>query len=94
MTVFGVSFFEVLQYGIPTVVFSPYGNKNNKELDALSKEGVAMVESNSKLAINSLIKLMNNDKLSKKYSINALKKMSINGVQNLSNEIYSLMGLK
>jgi len=94
MTVFGVSFFEVLQYGIPTVVFSPYGNKDNNELDALSKEGVAIVESNSKLAINSLIKLMNNDRLSKKYSINALKKMSINGVQNLSNEIYSLMGLK
>jgi len=94
MTVFGVSFFEVLQYGIPTVVFSPYGNKDNNELDALSKEGVAIVENNSKLAINSLIKLMNNDRLSKKYSINALKKMSINGVQNLSNEIYSLMGLK
>jgi spore coat polysaccharide biosynthesis predicted glycosyltransferase SpsG len=94
MTVFGVSFFEVLQYGIPTVVFSPYGNKDNNELDALSKEGVAIVESNSKLAINSLIKLMNNDRISKKYSINALKKMSINGVQNLSNEIYSLMGLK
>ena len=94
MTVFGVSFFEVLQYGIPTVVFSPYGNKDNNELDALSKEGVAIVESNSKLAINSLIKLMNNDRISKKYSINALKKMSINGVQNLSNEIYSLIGSK
>ena len=94
MTVFGVSFFEVLQYGIPTVVFSPYGNKDNNELDALSKEGVAIVENNSKLAIISLIKLMNNDNLAKEYSMNALKRMSINGVQNLSNEIYFLMGLK
>jgi spore coat polysaccharide biosynthesis predicted glycosyltransferase SpsG len=94
MTVFGVSFFEVLQYGIPTVVFSPYGNKDNNELDALSKEGVAIVENNSKLAINGLIKLMNNDNLAKEYSMNALKRMSINGVQNLSNEIYSLMGPK
>jgi spore coat polysaccharide biosynthesis predicted glycosyltransferase SpsG len=94
MTVFGVSFFEVLQYGIPTVVFSPYDNKDNDELNALSKVGVAMVVNNSKLAINSLIELMNNDKLAKEYSMNALKKMSINGVQNLSNEIYSLMGLK
>ena len=94
MTVFGVSFFEVLQYGIPTVVFSPYGNKNNNELDALSEEEVAMSVYNPKLAIEGLIELMNNDGLAKEYSMNALKKMSINGVQNLSNEIYSLMGLK
>jgi spore coat polysaccharide biosynthesis predicted glycosyltransferase SpsG len=94
MTLFGVSFFEVLQYGIPTVVFSPYGNKDNDELNALSKEGVAMVVNNPILAINSLTKLMNNDKLAKEYSMNALKKMSTNGVQKLSKEIYSLTGSK
>ena len=94
MTVFGVSFFEVLQYGTPTVVFSPYGIKDNKELDALSKEGVAAVEANSGRAVNSLIELMNNDELAREYSMNALKKMSINGVQTLCNEIYSLVRLK
>jgi spore coat polysaccharide biosynthesis predicted glycosyltransferase SpsG len=94
MTVFGVSFFEVLQYGIPTVVFSPYGVKDNKELDALSKEDVAIVEANSSCAINSLVELMTDEELARKYSLNALKKMSINGVQNLCNEIYSLMRLK
>jgi len=94
MTVFGVSFFEVLQYGTPTVVFSPYGIKDNKELDALSKEGVAAVEANSGRAVNSLIELMNNEKLAREYSMNALKKMSINGVQTLCNEIYSLVRRK
>jgi spore coat polysaccharide biosynthesis predicted glycosyltransferase SpsG len=94
MTVFGISFFEVLQYGIPTVVFSPYGDKDNDELDALSEEGVAMAVNNPKLAINGLIELMNNDELSKEYSMNALKKMSVNGAKNLSKEIYSLIGLK
>ena len=94
MTVFGVSFFEVLQYGVPSVVFSPYGNKNNDELSALSKEGVALVVNNVKLAINGLIELMNNDILAKSYSLNSLNKMSINGVQNLSKEIYSLIGAK
>jgi len=94
MTAFGVSFFEVLQYGIPTVVFSPYGIKDNKELNALSKEGVAIVEANSTRAINSLVELMNNEKLAREYSLNALRKMSINGVRNLCNEIYSLMRLK
>ena len=94
MTVFGVSFFEVLQYGIPTVVFSPYGNKDNNELNALSKEGVAMVSNDSKLAITDLIELMNNNQIAKEYSVNALKKMSVNGAKNLSKEIYSLIGLK
>ena len=84
-------FFEVLQYGIPAVVFSPYSNKDNNELNALSKEGVAMVVNNPKLAIEGLIELMNNDELAKEYSMNSLKKMSINGVQNFSKEIYSLI---
>jgi hypothetical protein len=60
----------------------------------LSKEGVAIVEANSTRAINGLVELMNNEKLAREYSLNALRKMSINGVQNLCNEIYSLMRLK
>ena len=94
MTVFGVSFFEVLQYGIPTVVFSPYGIKDNKELEALSKQGVAIVEANSTRAINSLVELMNNEKLAREFSLNALRKMAINGSQNFCNELYSVMRLK
>jgi len=94
MTVFGVSFFEVLQYGIPTVVFSPYEDKDNDELGALSEEGVAMAVNHSNLAVEGIVELMNNDDLAKEYSMNALKKMSINGAKNLSKEIYSLIGLK
>lgn len=94
MSVFGVSFFEVLQYGIPTVVFSPYGDKDNDDLNELSKENVAMVFNNSELAIKGLVELTRNDELAKKYSTNALTKMSVNGVQNLCNEIYSLIGSK
>jgi spore coat polysaccharide biosynthesis predicted glycosyltransferase SpsG len=94
ISVFGVSFFEVLQYGIPTVVFSPYGNKDNGELDALSKEGVAMIVNSSEFASEGLMELMNNNNLAKEYSMNALTKMSINGVQSLSKEIYTLIGSK
>ena len=43
ITVFGVSFFELLYYGIPTIVFSPYGLKDNKELQEIEKLGVALV---------------------------------------------------
>ena len=94
ITVFGVSFFEVLQYGRPTVVFSPYGNKDNKELEALSKEGVALVAHNPNEAINGLIQLMNNDEIANVYAKVALGKMSINGAQILSKAVHSLKGSK
>jgi spore coat polysaccharide biosynthesis predicted glycosyltransferase SpsG len=93
ISVFGVSFFEVLQYGIPTVVFSPYGDKNNSELNILFKEGVSKVELNPKNAVNGLVDLMEDEDLSRNYSDNALKKMSVNGVQKLCNRIYSLLRL-
>jgi len=89
ITIFGISFFEVLQYGIPSVVFSIH-NKDQEDLKALSKEEVAMVANNSKLAIEGLFKLMNCNELANKYSINALKKISTNGTKNLAREIYSL----
>ena len=90
MTVFGISFFEVLQYGIPSVVFSPYDKKDDQELIALAGENVAMVADNSKVAVNNLIKIMDNNKIAKEYSINALKKMSISGTQKLLEKIYLL----
>lgn len=91
VSVFGISFFEVLQYGLPTVVFSPYKNKDHKDLKALSKEEVAMVINKPKLVAEGLLKLMNDDKIAKKYSVNALKKMSINGTKNLSKNISHLL---
>ena len=93
LTVFGVSLFEVLQYGIPSVVFSPYGDKDDIELTSLSEEKVALVSDNAQSAVDNLIKLMNNDKLAREYSTNALNKLSVNGAQKLSEEIYSLIGV-
>ena len=91
LSVFGLSFFEALQYGIPTVVFSPYDNKDDKDLVALSKENVAVVSYNLGSAIKELSNLMTNQKLAKKLSTNALKKMSVNGSQQLSKEIHLLL---
>ena len=90
LTVFGVSFFEVLQYGIPSVVFSPW-MKDNKDLTDLTKENVAMVKGNSEEAVEGLVHLIKNTEISKKYSINSLKKLSINGTEELSNKIVSLI---
>ena len=90
LTVFGVSFFEVLQYGIPTVVFTPYEHQTSEEMLALAKENVAMVSKNDNTALNDLIELMNNNDIALTYSENALKKLSVNGSKQLSELVCSL----
>ena len=90
LTVFGVSFFEVLQYGIPTVVFSPYEHQTPEEMLALAKENVAIVSKNDNTALNDLIELMNNNDIALTYSENALKKLSTNGSKRLSEVVCSL----
>lgn len=90
LTVFGVSFFEVLQYGMPTVVFSPYEHQDPQEMVALAKENVAMVSKNNNTALNDLIELMNNNDMALSYSENALKKFSVNGSKQFSEFVCSL----
>jgi len=91
ISVYGVSFFEVLQYGIPTVVFSPYGEKDKKELEVLSSMNVAKVLYNYEDVISGIEKLINNETLSRKYSNNAISLMETSGAQKLSKEIYALL---
>jgi len=73
------------------VVFSPYDNKDNDELEALKLEKVAMVAGDYKNSVQQLIKVMSDNDKAISLSKNALKKMTVNGVTNLSKEIYSLV---
>ena len=94
LTVFGVSFFEVLQYGIPTVVFSPYDDKDNEELIALAEEQVAVVEKNSDTAVPALKNLMQNTDLAKSISQKALSKLSVNGAHLLAESVLSIAEIR
>ena len=91
LTVFGVSFFETIQYGIPTVVFSPYGNKDNEELNSLKSEGVASVALSIKAAISNLNEIIINESYAINISKKALGKMKTNGVKKLSEKVLSLL---
>ena len=92
ITVYGVSFFELLYYGIPTVVFSPYGEKDANELSAIFREEVAMVAKNSDDAVLKLKELMANDVLAKQLSQRSKLKLSVLGgkkfVQAVSDLLY------
>jgi len=91
LTVFGVSFFEVLQYGIPTVVYSPYGKKDDIELKALKKEEVAVVSQDADKAILDLIELMKDKAKAKRFSKRAVEKLSTNGSIKFAQEINSFI---
>ena len=92
LCVFGVSFFELLQYGIPTVVFSPYGGKDDPELDALRGEKLAAVAVDAGAAVVELVRLMNDRNKAERYSTTAKEKLAINGADNLAEHIKTLMG--
>lgn len=93
MTIYGVSFFEVLQYGVPCVLFSNTSRNAHNDFQYLYNAEVSLVRTNTKSAIKSLIELVSNDKLATKLSKNALCKMSSPGTQNLTKDIYSILDL-
>ncbi len=93
ITIFGVSFFEMLYYGVPTVVFSPYGNKDSKELAQIKKLGIALVAKDEDDAIVKINELMGNSKISTLLSKNSKKVFKQMGsktfVNILKNKIYN-----
>ena len=91
LTVFGVSFFELLYYGVPTVVFSPYGNKDDNELNVIKAEGVALVAKDELDAIKKLEELMSDNILAESLSVNAKKLMSMPGEMKFTDVVSKLM---
>lgn len=84
LTLFGVSFFELLKMGVPTVVFSPYGKKDFADLQYVESLGVAVVANNERDAVRKLIKLMSNDKDAYLLSQRAASVMAMTGGVRLS----------
>lgn len=91
VTVFGVSFFELLYLGIPTVVFSPYGNKDDPELISIANAGVALVAKNEKEATRLLTKLQSDNVLAEKIAARAGAALHLSGGERLCAEIQNLI---
>ena len=90
ITVFGVSLFELLHYGVATVVFSPSGAKNRPELDAISASGLALVADDHFGATERLLELMNNVNLATELSAQALARLAGAGTKRLCSEVEAL----
>lgn len=87
--VFGVSFFEALLFGKPTIVFSPYGSKDSRELAELKEQGVALVSDKEKVVAD-LLTLINDEELSRSLASVATSKMSDKGPALLAEIIFNL----
>lgn len=94
LVTYGVSFFEVIQYGIPTVVFAPYSNHIELELDTLKEYNVCKISSDYLSAASALLELTKNSEYCDQISKNAKEQMKQNGVIELSNKILDLVGEK
>lgn len=91
VTAYGVSFFELLYYGVPTVVFSPYGNKDDEELAAIAEEGVALMAKDEVDAVGKLKELMADDKLAASLSQHARQRISAPGGQKFALAVAELL---
>jgi len=94
ITVFGVSFFELLYYGASIVVFSPYGEKDKNELKEINDSKIAIVASDEKDAVLKMNELINNEQLSKNLSNNAKNILRERGEENLCLKIFEIMKKK
>lgn len=90
ITVFGVSFFELLYFGVPTIVFSPYGGKDSAELAAVSDAGVAIVAGDEKGATEKLYALMEDDDCASRLSLRAKEHLSVSGADRFCSEVAQL----
>ena len=75
VTVFGVGFFELIALGVPTVVFSPYGDKDAQELQGISEQKIALVAQDAQEAAEQAAMLLENRKLRSELSSNARAKL-------------------
>jgi len=94
VTVYGVSFFELLQLGIPTVVFSPYGEKDRAELNEIRRERLAIVANDEVDATEKLVGLMANHSLSAELASRGAERLGSHGVNRLCEEIRRLQSRK
>lgn len=94
ITVYGVSFFELLQLGVPTVVFSPYGEKDLAELNEIRRERLAIVAEDEVDATEKLVGLMANHSLAAELASRGAEKLGFPGVNRLCEEIRLLQSRK
>jgi spore coat polysaccharide biosynthesis predicted glycosyltransferase SpsG len=90
-TIYGVSFYELIASNVPTVVFSPYEDKNKRELDEIKNLGIALVAKDVNEATILLRDLIVDQSLQKTLSLRAAKTISKYSGERFAEEIDLLL---
>jgi spore coat polysaccharide biosynthesis predicted glycosyltransferase SpsG len=91
ISVFGVSFFELIAHRVPTVVFSPYGEKDHRELKGIGKQRIALVAQNATDAAQKAAILINDSDLRAELSNRARDKLKKFDGEYFAEEVKSLL---
>jgi len=91
ITTYGVTYFELLAYGIPTVLVNSFKSRS-VEIDELVAKNISIITDNHCRGVKALIGLMNNESLAQKLSIRSKKMIDFNGAKRISDCIYRLVG--
>ena len=91
LVAYGVSLFEILQYGVPCVVFSPYGGKDDDFMRELEREGVASVAYDIDAVVSKLVGLMTDDSVASAYAEASCARVQPGGPDRLAHRIESIL---
>lgn len=91
LTIYGVSLFELLQHGIPCVVFSPYIGRDDEEISALAAADVAIVSPSLETAVAALAKLMNTPEIARHLAARGPIHVDGQGPSRLAKDIFDLL---
>lgn len=94
LCVYGISFFELLAAGIPTVTYSPYGPHHTAELREIESLGIALVAKSPEEAIDKLHELSRQPELATESGLKAAALLESPGEKRLHAEIVRLLELK
>ena len=91
VTIFGVSFFELIALGVPTVVFSPYGEKDTRELCEIEKLKVSLVARDASEAAEKAAILLEDSDLRAELTCNARSKIKNSDGKYFAEEVRLLL---
>lgn len=91
LTVYGVTFFELIQIGLPCVVFSPYGTRDDKEMAALAATDTAIISTNVRDAVAALARLMTTPELARHLASRGPNFIDGQGPARLAQDIFELL---
>ena len=90
LAVYGVTVLELLHHGVPTVVLSPYGDRDVVQLAVLEKEGIALTATDEARAVERLAGLLEDPEAADGLALRAAARIPESGVERVVDAILEL----